>query len=130
MSGFCIDAMNQEEFAQLLTKAVEDLPQEFLTRLENVDVVVEEYPTPAQRRESGLRRGESLLGLYEGIPQTERGSHYGMVLPDKITIFQKPIEANCRSDAELYAEVSRVLKHEIAHHFGISDARLREIEKG
>ncbi|MFC2021830.1 metallopeptidase family protein [Chloroflexota bacterium] len=130
MSGFCIDAMNQQEFAQLLAKAVEDLPQEFLTRLENVDVVVQEYPTLAQLRRTGLRRDETLLGLYEGIPQTKRGSHYGMVLPDKITIFQKPIEANCRSDAELYTEVSRVLKHEIAHHFGISDARLREIEKG
>ncbi len=129
-SEFCIDAMNQEEFAQLVTRAVEDLPQEFLTRLDNVDVVVEEYPTLARLRKSGLSRGETLLGLYEGVPQTKRGSHYGMVLPDKITIFQKPIEANCRSGAELYAEVSRVLKHEIAHHFGISDARLREIEKG
>ena len=122
--------MNQEEFAQLVTKAIEDLPQEFLTELENVDVVIEDYPTLAQPRKLGLRRGETLLGLYEGVPQTKRGSHYGMVLPDKITIFQKPIEANCRSDAELYAEVSRVLKHEIAHHFGISDARLREIERG
>ncbi len=129
-NGVYIDAMNQEEFAQLVTKAIEDLPQEFLTKLENVDIVVEEYPTPAQLRNSGLRRGETLLGLYEGIPQTKRGSHYGMVLPDKITIFQKPIETKCRHDAELYAEVSRVLKHEIAHHFGISDERLREIEKG
>ncbi len=129
MSGFYIDAMNQEEFAKLLTKAVENLPQEFRTKLENVDIVIEDHPALAQLRKSGLRRRETLLGLYEGIPQTKRGSHYGMVLPDKITLFQKPIEANCRSDAELYAEVSRVLKHEIAHHFGISDARLREIEK-
>ncbi len=129
MNGFCIDAMNQEKFAQLVIKAVEDLPQEFLTKLENVDIVIEDYPTLAQFGKSGLRRRETLLGLYEGIPQTKRGSHYGMVLPDKITIFQKPIEANCRSDAELYAEVSSVLKHEIAHHFGISDARLRQIEK-
>ena len=122
--------MNQEEFAQLVTKVVEDLPQEFLTKLENIDIVIEDYPTLAQVSKSGLRRSETLLGLYEGIPQTKRGSHYGMVLPDKITIFQKPIEASCRSGAELYAEVSRVLQHEIAHHFGISDARLREIEKG
>jgi len=130
MRGFYIDAMNQEEFAQLVTKAVEGLPQEFLTRLDNVDIVVEEYPALAQLRKSGLRRRETLLGLYEGVPQTKRGSYYGMVLPDKITVFQKPIEAKCRNDAELYAEISRVLKHEIAHHFGISDARLREIEKG
>ncbi len=130
MSGFYIDAMNQEEFARLVTKAVEDLPQEFLTKLENVDVVVEEYPTPAQLRNSGQRRGETLLGLYEGIPQTKRGSYYGMVLPDKITIFQKPIETECRNDAEVYDEIKKVVKHEIAHHFGISDARLREIEEG
>ena len=130
MNGSCIDAMNQEEFAQLVTKAVEGLPQEFLTKLENVDVIVQEYPTPSQLRKLGLRRGETLLGLYEGIPQTKRDSYYGMVLPDKITIFQKPIEAKCRSDAELDAEVSKVLKHEIAHHFGTSEARLREIERG
>ncbi len=121
--------MNQAKFAQLVIKAVENLPEEFRTRLENVDIVIEDRPTLAQLREAGLSRRETLLGLYEGVPQTERGSHYGMVLPDKITIFQKPIEANCRSDAELYTEVSGVLKHEIAHHFGISDARLREIEK-
>ena len=129
-SGFCIDTMKQEEFAQLVNKALEDLPEEFLTKLENIDVVVEEYPTPAQLRRSGLKSGETLLGLYEGVPQTRRTSHYGMVLPDKITIFQKTIEAKCRDDAELFAEISRVLKHEIAHHFGISDERLREIEKG
>jgi len=121
--------MNQREFAHLVTRVVEGLPQEFLTKLDNVDIVVEDYPTLAQLRKSGLRHREILLGLYEGVPQTRRGSHYGMVLPDKIIIFQKPIEANCRSDTELYAEVNRVLKHEIAHHFGISEARLREIEK-
>ncbi len=130
MSGFYFDAMNQEKFNRLVTKALEDLPKEFLTRLENIDVVVQEYPIPAQLRKLGLRRGGTLLGLYEGVPQTKRGSHYGMVLPDKITIFQKPIEAKCRNDTELYAEIKRVLKHEIAHHFGISEARLREIERG
>ncbi len=130
MSGFYIDRMNQEKFKQLVTEALEDLPEEFLTKLENVDIIVEEYPTSAKLRKSGLRRGETLLGLYEGVPQTKRGGHYGMVLPDKITIFQKPIEARCRNDTELYAEIKRVLKHEIAHHFGISDTRLREIERG
>ena len=121
--------MNQEKFAQLLAKVIEGLPREFLDELENVDVVVEEYPALAQLRKSGLRHGETLLGLYEGIPRTKRDSHYGMVLPDKITIFQKPIEANCQSDTRLNVEVSWVLKHEIAHHFGISDGRLRELEK-
>jgi len=121
--------MNQEEFAGLVSKAVEDLPQEFLDKLENIDVVIEDYPTPAQLRRSGLTHGETLLGLYEGVPQTKRDSYYGMVLPDKISIFQKPIEARCHNEAELSAEIGRVLKHEIAHHFGISDARLEELEK-
>ena len=121
--------MDRERFEWLVARAVEDLPEEFLTRLENIDVVVEDYPTPGQLREAGLKHGETLLGLYEGVPQTERGRHYGLVPPDKITIFQRSIEARCRHDGEISAEIRRVVKHEIAHHFGISDARLRQIEK-
>lgn len=121
--------MDRERFEWFVAKAVEDLPEEFLTRLQNVDVVVEARPTFAQIGKAGLRRGETLLGLYEGVPQTKRGRHYGMVLPDKITIFQKPIVARCRNEEETIAEIGRVVKHEIAHHFGISDERLRQIEK-
>jgi predicted Zn-dependent protease with MMP-like domain len=121
--------MDRKRFEWLVARAVEDLPEEFLHRMENIDVVVENQPTPGQMRHLGLRRGETLLGLYEGIPQTKRGEHYGLVPPDKITIFQRPIEAKCRYDAEISAEIQRVVKHEIAHHFGISDARLRQIEK-
>ena len=121
--------MDRKKFEWLVARAVEDLPEEFLVRLENIDVVVEDQPTPEQMRHLGLRRGEALLGLYEGVPHTERGGHYGLVPPDKITIFQRPIEAKCRYDAEISAEIQRVVKHEIAHHFGISDARLRQIER-
>ena len=122
--------MDRQRFEQLVAKAVEDLPEEFLTKLHNIDVVVEDYPTFGKMSKVGLRRGQTLLGLYEGVPQTRRTSHYGLVPPDKITIFQKPIEAKCRHDAEITAEIQRVVRHEIAHHFGISDARLRQIEKG
>ena len=108
---------------------VDDLPDEFLVRLENIDIVVEDQPTPDQLLNLGLEHGETLLGLYEGIPQTERGGHYGLVPPDKITIFQRSIEAKCRYGSEISAEIQRVVKHEIAHHFGISDARLRQIEE-
>jgi predicted Zn-dependent protease with MMP-like domain len=121
--------MDRERFERLVARAVEDLPEEFLIRLENIDVVVEDYPTPAQLREAGLKHGETLLGLYEGVPQTKRGGHYGLVPPDKITIFQRSIEDKCWHDAEISAEIQRVVKHEIAHHFGISDARLQQIEK-
>lgn len=121
--------MKREEFEELVARAVEALPQEFIDRLENVVIVTEDYPTQAQLAKTGSRRGYTLLGLYEGVPLTRRGRHYGLVPPDKITIFQKPIESKCRDSAEITAEVQRVVQHEIAHHFGIGDARLKEIEK-
>jgi len=130
MRGWQAYAMDRERFEGLVARAVEDLPEEFLARLQNVDVVIEDYPTSGQLRRVGLRHGQTLLGLYEGVPQTRRGGHYGLVPPDKITIFQKPIEAGWRHDTDISAEIQRVVKHEIAHHFGISDARLRQIEKG
>ncbi|MBA7675364.1 hypothetical protein ES703_83597 [subsurface metagenome] len=92
--------------------------------------MVEEWPTSGQLAELGLKRSETLLGLYQGVPLTRRSRHYGMVVPDKITIFQRPIEARCRYDNDIVAEIRRVVQHEIAHHFGISDARLRQLEKG
>lgn len=119
--------MEREKFEDLVDRAVKSLPAEFLDHLDNVEVMVADQPTANQLRKSGLNANQMLLGLYEGIPQTRRGSGYGMVLPDKITIFQKSIEAKCRKDEEILAEVEHVVKHEIAHHFGISDARLREI---
>ena len=114
--------MNREKFDSLVARAVETLPQEFLDRLENVTVVVEDYST-------GDRHSPNILGLYEGIPQTRRGRHYSLVTPDKITIFQKPIESRCRDDAEITAEIQSVVQHEIAHHFGIDEATLGQIEK-
>ncbi|MFC1915970.1 metallopeptidase family protein [Chloroflexota bacterium] len=120
--------MDKERFEQLVTQAIDSLPEELSTKLENIDVVVEDQPTPTQLAEAGLKRGETLLGLYQGVPLTRRSRHYGMVVPDKITIFQKPIEATCKNDTEVKVEVRRVVQHEIAHHFGIGDARLRQLE--
>jgi predicted Zn-dependent protease with MMP-like domain len=121
--------MDREEFGWLVTRAVDSLPDEFRTKLENIDVVVEEWPAQYQLAKTRLKRGQTLLGLYEGVPLTKRGRHYGLVPPDKITIFQKPIEAKCSHDTEITAEIQRVVRHEIAHHFGIGDARLRQIER-
>jgi predicted Zn-dependent protease with MMP-like domain len=118
--------MNREAFEELVAKAVEGLPNEFTEQLDNVAIVVEDVPT---RRQLGKgERGMTLLGLYEGVPLTARSHDYGMVLPDKITIFQKPIEASCRSEGEIVVMVQSVVRHEIAHHFGISDERLDELE--
>ncbi len=122
--------MDKEKFEWLVVKAVDSLPEEFSSKLENIDVVVENQPTPSQLAEVGLKTGETLLGLYQGVSLTRRGRHYGMVVPDKITIFQKPIESKCKNDTEVKTEIQRVVWHEIAHHFGIGDAKLRQLERG
>jgi predicted Zn-dependent protease with MMP-like domain len=119
--------MDTARFEQLVWRAVQDLPEEFRERLDNVDVVVADEPTRRQLTKTERQRGETLLGLYEGVPIPERTHGYGFVVPDMITIFQRPIEAICKSDAEIIAEVQKVVRHEIAHHFGISDDRLRDL---
>ena len=119
--------MDRERFEGLVEKAVENLPEEFHDKMNNIDVVVEDRPTSTQLGSVGRKRGETVLGLYEGVPLTKRGRYYGMVIPDKITIFQKPIETICKNDTKIIAEIQRVVQHEIGHHFGISDARLREL---
>lgn len=123
--------MDREQFEKLVAQAVESLPSEFQERLENVDVVVEDWPSSYQVGRAGLGKGLTLLGLYEGVPHTHRTSSYGLVVPDKITIFQKTIEATCGSSNEIgiKKEIQKVVRHEIAHHFGIGDARLKEIER-
>ena len=121
--------MDRERFEWLVFKAVDELPDEFRERMDNIDIVVQDEPTSRQLAEAGLRRSETLLGLYEGVPLTRRSRSYGMVPPDKITIFQKSIETRCRGDTEIQREVQRVVKHEIAHHFGIGDARLNQLER-
>jgi predicted Zn-dependent protease with MMP-like domain len=120
--------MDREEFERLVGKVIESLPLEFQHKLENVDIVVEEWPTGAQLRQAKTRSPWQLLGLYQGVPQTRRGRGYGLVLPDKISIFQGAIEAQCRSGYEIEAKVGEVVRHEIAHHFGLDDATLRKIE--
>jgi predicted Zn-dependent protease with MMP-like domain len=121
--------MDAQAFEELVNKAIEGLPSEFAERLDNVAIVVEDTPSRAQLHRSNVAPGNTLLGLYEGIPHTRRGNDYGMVLPDKITIFRKPIEAECRSDDQIVVLVRKVVLHEIAHHFGIDDDRLEELEK-
>lgn len=120
--------MEREEFEQLVSEAVAMLPPEFRARLENVGVLVDDWPTPAQRRSVGLRPHETLFGLYEGVPRPLRTTHYNLMLPDRIWIFQGPLErAFGRNRDRLRREVCRTVLHEIAHHFGIDDDRLDEL---
>ena len=122
--------MDRESFMHLVAEAVEHLPEEFRARLENVAIVVEDWPSQEELKRAGLRNPQNLLGLYQGVPLTRRGVHYSMVPPDKITVFQKPIEARCQDERKIVAEIQNVVRHEIAHHFGIGDAKLRQIERG
>ena len=109
-----------EQFDDYIRAALDSLPLDLRSQLSNVDVVVEEEP-PA---------GRPLLGLYQGVPLTERTSQYGGVLPDKITIFRGPLLRLYGRDPDvLRAQVRRVVLHEVAHHFGISDERLIEIDR-
>ena len=120
--------MNRESFEELVEKALESLPPEFAERLDNVAIMVADRPSRRQLSTSHVDSHSTLLGLYEGVPQTQRGTEYGMVLPDRITIFQESIESICKTDSDVVTTVRRVVLHEIAHHFGISDERLQELE--
>jgi predicted Zn-dependent protease with MMP-like domain len=107
----------RERFEELVADALDELPEPFASHLENVQVVVEDWPTPEQL--DHYVPGGMLLGLYEGVPQTKRGPGYTWVMPDKITIFREPIMRHCRDEAELAKQVTHTVIHEIAHHFGI-----------
>lgn len=119
--------MKRHSFEELVSEVLDDLPEGFRAKLDNIDIVVEDWPDPATLRRAGLRHPAQLLGFYHGVPHTKRTHSYGLVLPDKISIYRRPIEMRSRSPEELRATVRRVVRHEIAHHFGIDDDRLREI---
>ncbi len=119
--------MNKVDFEQLVAEALDSLPDAFRERLDNVEVVVEDWPDRGTLRLAGIQNPMQLLGFYHGVPLTERSHGYTLVLPDKISIYQQPIEHICRTPEAIRAQVRRTVMHELAHHFGIDDSRLREI---
>ncbi len=120
--------MTPEYFHALVEEALESLPEEIARAMDNVDVVVEFWPTQEQLLSAGVTPGQgTLFGLYQGVPLTRRNRAYTLTPPDKITIFQGPITAVRKTDEAIRAQVRRTVIHEIAHHFGIDDDRLREL---
>lgn len=117
----------QQRFESLVLEALDALPDYFRERLENVDVVVEEWADRVTLGQAQVQHPAALLGFYHGVPLTRRTRRYQLVLPDKISIYRRPIEMRCHSAQEIRALVGHVLRHEIAHHFGIDDARLKDI---
>lgn len=119
--------MGRGLFEQFVAEAWDTLPDDFRARMENVEVVVEDWPDPETVRRAGVKHPSQLLGFYHGVPLTKRTSSYQLVLPDKISIYRQPIMMRCRDWEEVLRMVHRVLRHEVAHYFGISDERLHEI---
>lgn len=117
----------RRRFEELVAQALAELPDQFQRRLDNVDVVVETWPSRRQLAHFNLGPSGTLFGLYEGVPLSKRTRGYGLVPPDRITIFQGPIEAVCRTPGAIRKKVRDVVVHEIAHHFGIDDGRLKEL---
>lgn len=115
------------DFEQWVDEAIAGLPAYFRERIDNVAIAVEDWADYATLRSAGLRRPEELLGFYHGIPLTKRSSGYMLVAPDKISIYRQPILLQCRTVQQAQALTQRVVRHEVAHYFGIDDDRLREL---
>lgn len=121
--------LTRKEFEEAVVVALKRLPKFIKEKMENVDVVVERQASRELLNEMGLRFPSELLGLYQGVPYDRRGFYYGNVLPDKITLFQTPIESICQAKEEVKEKVREVIIHEVGHYFGLDDERLRELER-
>jgi predicted Zn-dependent protease with MMP-like domain len=120
--------LTRREFEEIVVSALRRLPKFFKKKMKNVDVVVENRAPRDLLSEMGLRSPFELLGLYQGVPLDRRGFYYGNVLPDKITLFQIPIESMCQTKEEVEEKVKEVVIHEVGHYFGLDDDKLRELE--
>ena len=119
--------LSSATFRQLVARALDDLPDWVRDRMDNVAIVVEPWPSTSQMLTPGVPRAGLLLGLYEGVPLTKRGRGYGLTPPDRITLFQGPLELCARDPEALTQLIRRTIVHEVAHHFGFSEARIREL---
>lgn len=118
--------MRRSRFRRLVERALDEIPDELADRMDNVVILLRNQPTAEELETLGLSPRHTLLGLYVGRPLTSRG-WYGETLPDRIMIYQQPIESICRSEDEVVEQVRETVLHEVAHHFGIDDDRLDEI---
>jgi len=113
--------MDNKKFEEIIEKAILQLPVEFKDGLENIEITIEDLPNFKQPKRT------ILLGLYQGVPLDERSHYYAGILPDKITLYRKNIEAVCSTEDEMIEQIRTTLLHEIGHYFGISDKKLREL---
>ena len=121
--------MTRQEFSALVEEALADIPRRFRTAMKNVAVVIEDEPPRHVLEELEVDPGDTLFGLYQGTPLTERRWDYGNTLPDRISIYQHPIEDACDTDDEIRACVAETVIHEFGHYFGMSEEEIEEIEE-
>lgn len=119
--------MDREQFEEYVEKAFEKIPDNFKRRLENIAIMVEDFPTQEDLRQLRIGSGKLLLGYYRGTPLPQRSVWQGTRLPDTIVLFQNNIERLCRNEKELEEKVFEVLTHEIGHYFGLSDKEIYEL---
>lgn len=119
--------LNESQFEASIEHALSDLPTEILAYMDNVAITVANWPSAGELRRAGVTHPGQLFGLYEGIPLTRRGTRYNLVTPDRITLYRGPLQAACRTLTALREQIRRTVVHEIAHHFGLSEARVREL---
>jgi len=121
--------MKRQPFEELLDEAYRSIPASFRSRLTNIAIVVEPEPEAELLDEMGIEPPDTLFGLYQGTPLTERGWAFGNQLPDRIVIYQKPIEEACETEDEIYTTIAETLIHEAGHYFGLSEEEIEEIEE-
>ncbi len=120
--------LTEQFFQEIVAEALDNLPPLILENMQNIEVLVESWPSPTTLLRVGVARGHTLLGLYSGVPLTRRGAGYGNIAPDTITLYQGPIERVGQYDLDkIRKQVRHTIIHEFAHHFGISDERLIEL---
>jgi predicted Zn-dependent protease with MMP-like domain len=119
--------MERSEFEVQVAAALDSLPDFIREKMTNVEVLIEPQPSQQALARAGVPRGHTLLGLYYGVPLTERTHNYAMVPPDTITLYQYPIERSAGAKERIPEVIRHTIMHEVAHHFGISDDRLREL---
>ncbi len=119
--------ITRTKFEHIVSNSLMELPTEIMSRMENVDIVIDDIASSSQLIGTDIEDKLELLGLYEGIPLNERYG-YDLVLPDKITIFQKSVEAICSTEEQIKREIKATVIHEIGHHFGFSDEELHDLE--
>jgi len=125
-----MNQLSDEQFDQLITRAMDELPQEYITGLQNVAIVMADEPSPEQRVKMKLDNGSLLLGLYEGVPRPLRTGNEAALLPDKITLFKNQILAIAYDEASLFEQIKRTLWHEMAHYYGLSHADMDALQHG